>query len=93
MLVMIKSTGSLIEVSHPEGLWDPFEKSVRGQRLAGEEMQDMEDFSKSQLAFLSGEKLPLCWLDTHYRDSDWQQYRYESVAAVTHTGPINYYGA
>ena len=93
MLVMIKKTGALIEIEHPESLWDQFETAVRGQRLAGEEMQDMEDFSKSELAFLSGEKLPLCWLDAHYRDSDWQQYRYAPAVVASSPDPVNYYGA
>jgi len=94
MLMMIKKTGSLIEVEHPESLWDPFATSVRGQGLVGEEMQDTEDYQKDELAFLSGESLPLCWLDIHYRDRDWQRYKYDPVAvAASSAGPVNYYGA
>jgi hypothetical protein len=32
-------------------------------------MQDPEKFAKSELQFPSGEPLPRCWLDAHYRDS------------------------
>jgi hypothetical protein len=36
----------------------------------GEEMQDADKFPKSDLIFPSGEELPKCWLDVHYRDAE-----------------------
>ena len=36
----------------------------------GEEIQDPEKFNKSDLMFLSGEALPRCWMDSHYRDDE-----------------------
>ena len=32
----------------------------------GEIIQRPENFLKSELAFPSGEPLPLCWIDSHY---------------------------
>jgi hypothetical protein len=40
---------------------------VNGRFHAGEEMQDPAGFSKSELAFPSGEDLPRCWTDPAYR--------------------------
>lgn len=93
MLMMLKQTGALLELDSPEELWDPYEAKVKARRLAGEEMQDTESFRKIDLAFLSGEALPECWVDVHYRDKEWQQFRYDPVVAAATAGPINYYGA
>ncbi|WP_206019976.1 acetyltransferase [Pseudomaricurvus alkylphenolicus] len=93
MLMMIKQSGALVELSHPEGLWNPYEHRVMASRLAGEEQQDPEPFLKAELAFLSGEHLPKCWVDPHYRDEDWLNHGYDPVAAAATAGPTNYYGA
>jgi hypothetical protein len=42
---------------------------VVGRFHAGEEMQDPEKFTKKEMLFPSGEELPRCWLDAHYRES------------------------
>jgi len=34
----------------------------------GEEIQDPERIKKAELVFPSGEELPKCWIDIHYRD-------------------------
>ncbi len=39
----------------------------------GEERQDPEKFDKAGLVFPSGEALPQCWLDAHYRESEMQR--------------------
>ncbi|NJM74087.1 MAG: acetyltransferase [Scytonema sp. RU_4_4] len=61
-------TQSLIEVLNVQALWDPFMSEVLGQSHSGEEMQDAETYSKMELTFPSGEPLPQCWINPHYRD-------------------------
>jgi hypothetical protein len=51
-------------------LFDLFKDEVVGRFHFGEEVQDPEKFSKSNLEFLSGEELPRCWKDPHYRDDE-----------------------
>jgi hypothetical protein len=43
---------------------------VVGRYQEGEEVQDPMKFRKSDLIFLSGEALPRCWTDPHYRDDE-----------------------
>ena len=57
----------LIEVLELPELWDPFQTEVLARIHAGEEMQDPEMFSKSELKFPSGESLPQAWINPHYR--------------------------
>jgi hypothetical protein len=45
---------------------DPFADSVTGRFHAGEEMQDPQSFSKTELVFPSDEPMPRCWLDPAY---------------------------
>ena len=47
---------------------------VIGRSQHGEEEQDPEPFAKDALMFLSGEPLPRCWTDPHYRDEEIQRY-------------------
>lgn len=68
MLVLHKPTGALVEVLTLESLYNPCMMEIMGQLQAGEEMQDPESFPKSDLVFPSGESLPRCWLDSHYRE-------------------------
>lgn len=93
MLMMLKESGDLIELKHPEGLWDPYEQKIEGWRLSGEEQQELEAFNKSEMVFLSKEPLPKCWCNVHYRDSEWQGYNYEPATANSPAGPMTYYGA
>lgn len=93
MLLMLTDSRALVEVERPHKLWDPFEISVLARRQAGEEQQEVEMFSKAELSFQSGERLPQCWLDSHYRDDEWQQYRLQSTAASAPEIMMNYYGA
>ena len=60
-------TGGLIEVLDLSNMVDPFLFTVRGKSQAGEDTVDIDFFNKSDLIFPSGEPLPLCWRDTHYR--------------------------
>lgn len=68
MFLQHKRKGVLIEVTDPQILYDPCQHEIVGKAHCGEEMQDSESFSKSELIFPSGETLPRCWLDPHYRE-------------------------
>jgi hypothetical protein len=67
MFVAEKATGHLIEVLDTQALFDPHVQEVRGSLHYGEEAQDQESFAKSDLAFPSGEALPVCWTNPDYR--------------------------
>ncbi len=69
MFLMHKPTGDLIEILTLDQLFNPCVKEVTGVDHFGEEMQEPESYQKTELAFPSGESLPRCWLDAHYRDA------------------------
>lgn len=58
---------SLVEVLNVMQLFNPFDTRVQARLHGGEEMQDPQDFSKTDLFFPSGETLPRCWLDSSYQ--------------------------
>lgn len=68
MYLKHKPTGDLVEVLDIHAMVDPLREVVVGRFHAGEEMQDPANFSKADLIFPSGEVLPRCWIDVHYRD-------------------------
>lgn len=70
MFLQQKSNHEMVEILSLSELFDPFNKTLTGRYQHGEEVQDPETFSKSNLQFLSGEELPECWLDAHYRDNE-----------------------
>lgn len=70
MYLKEKTDGHLVLVLDLQALSDPHDQSVSGQRHYGEEAQDPEPLRKSDLLFPSGEELPRCWLDPHYRDEN-----------------------
>lgn len=70
MFLKQKKDGHLVEVLGVSDLVNPNHKTVIGRLHYGEEMQDAEKFQKADLTFPSGEELPRCWLDVHYRDSE-----------------------
>lgn len=70
MLLMIEKEHALVEVESMRELTDPFSSFVQISRLRGEEQQDPEPFHKSALCFASGEALPSCWINAHYRDDE-----------------------
>jgi len=45
-------------------------EEVIGRYQEGEEVQDPNKINKQDLVFLSGEDLPRCWSDPHYRDEE-----------------------
>jgi hypothetical protein len=67
------SKDDLVEVLTLSDLFDPFSKTLVGRYQHGEEAQDPEKFNKTDLCFPSGEDLPRCWVDAHYRDSELQR--------------------
>jgi hypothetical protein len=63
-----EQNGTLVEVLDFKALVDPFATAVHARIHGGEELQDPHHFEKGELSFPSGEALPRCWLDSHYRD-------------------------
>ncbi|MDH3378616.1 MAG: acetyltransferase [Gammaproteobacteria bacterium] len=70
MFLKQRSSGHLIEVLALPDLFDPYKEDVLGRSDYGEEAQDPEKVKKSSLVFPSGEPLPRCWTDAHYRDDE-----------------------
>ncbi len=73
MFLKHKLNDQLIEVLTLDSMYDPCLQEITGRMHAGEEMQDPETFMKSELIFPSGESLPVCWLDPHYRETSFQK--------------------
>ncbi len=68
MFLMQKNTEKLVEVLGLIDLFNPNHTMIVGRFHAGEELQDPEKFAKADVQFPSGEDLPRCWLDPHYRE-------------------------
>lgn len=67
MYLKHKPTGNLVEVLDTKALADPCQERIKGRFHAGEELQDKSAFEKCDLSFASGEALPQCWTDPHYK--------------------------
>lgn len=70
MLLKQKSNGHMIEVENFIDLINLNIEEVIGRYQEGEEVQDPNKINKQDLVFLSGEDLPRCWSDPHYRDEE-----------------------
>ena len=70
MFLKQRSTGHLVEVLSLTDLLNPNHARIVGRYNCGEELQDPEQFPKDDLIFPSGEVLPQCWVDVHYRDDE-----------------------
>ena len=70
MYLKHKISGNLVEVLDAKALSDPCQPKIAGRFHAGEELQDPENFSKTDLIFPSGEDLPVCWIDPDYKLSN-----------------------
>jgi hypothetical protein len=68
MLLRHRSSGTLVEIISLDKLFNPCLTEIVGICHAGEELQDPATYIKSEMIFPSGEPLPICWLDAHYRD-------------------------
>ena len=67
MFLKDKSSGDLAEVVDISLLVDPHETQLTVRYQAGEEVGDPVRVSKADFVFPSGEELPKCWHDPHYR--------------------------
>ena len=76
MLLKEKTSGHIVEVLDLADLCESARSAVRGQLHYGEEAQDPAFFDKTALCFLSGEELPRCWTDPHYRDAELARHRH-----------------
>jgi hypothetical protein len=70
MFLKRKQDDHLVEILSVGDLFNPLLKMAVGRLHYGEEIQDPENFSKTDLIFPSGEELPRCWVDVHYRDNE-----------------------
>ena len=70
MLLKKRKSDHMIEVLKLVDLFNLNIDEVEGRYQEGEEQQDLEKFKKANLTFLSGEELPRCWTDPHYRDNE-----------------------
>ncbi|MTJ54254.1 acetyltransferase [Anabaena sp. UHCC 0253] len=69
MFLQIKNSQDLVKIVNIQELLDPNSEIVHGQDQEGQEEQETDIYQKEELVFPSGEKLPRCWLDAHYRES------------------------
>lgn len=70
MFLKEKETKHLVEVLKLDELFDPMKKTFTGRYNYGEDVPEPEQFEKSRVSFPSGEDLPQCWVDPHYRDAE-----------------------
>ena len=70
MLLRQRSNGHMVEVLGVVDLINPNKPDIIGRYQEGEEQSDPVKINKHDLTFLSGEDMPRCWVDTHYRDSE-----------------------
>ena len=70
MFLKARDSGHMVEVLNLSDLFDLYRDEILARSQYGEEAQDPESFKKSSLIFLSGEELPRCWTDPHYRDNE-----------------------
>jgi len=70
MLLKERSSGHMVEVLSIIDLINLNCDEVVGRYQEGEEAQDPIKLKKADLIFLSGEELPRCWTDPHYRDEE-----------------------
>ncbi len=70
MFLKESQSGHLVQVLSLLELTNPFETRTQVQFQHGEELPDPEYVLKTDLVFPSGENLPRCWVDSHYRDDE-----------------------
>jgi len=67
MYLKHRISGDLVEIVDEKALINPCQAHVSGRFHAGEEIQGIEQFLKSELTFPSGESMPQCWVDAEYK--------------------------
>ena len=70
MLLKERQTGHMVEVLSWIDLINLNCDEIIGRYQEGEDVQEPKRFKKTDLIFLSGEELPRCWTDPHYRDDE-----------------------
>ncbi len=70
MFLKERSRDDIVEVLDVRELFNPIETELSCRYQHGEEVQEPANFKKSELCFLSGEALPECWVNVHYRDQE-----------------------
>lgn len=70
MFLKERSTGHMVDVLSIMDLINLNRNEIVGRYQEGEDVQDPQKFRKNDLVFLSGEPLPRCWTDPHYRDDE-----------------------
>ena len=73
MLLKEKSSGHMVDVLTMVDLINLNCDEIVGRYQEGEDVQEPMKFNKENLVFLSGEALPRCWTDPHYRDEELQR--------------------
>lgn len=68
MFLTDRTSGHPVEIMDLSALFDPYNERVKGRYNVGEELPEPQMFAKQALRFSSGEGLPKCWTDPHYRD-------------------------
>lgn len=69
MFLKDMNNGDLVDVLDVNALMDPSVGDISVRYQSGEEVGDPMDASKEHLVFPSGEVLPECWRNMHYRVS------------------------
>ncbi len=67
MFLKSRNNDNMVDISQMSDLTNLYRSKVTGCYQNGEELQDQQEFNKSELVFLSGEELPRCWTDPNYR--------------------------
>lgn len=70
MFLREKKSNHLVEVLDTGELFDPTRAELTGRYNWGEDLPEPQPFAKTDLIFPSGEALPHCWTDVHYRDDE-----------------------
>ena len=69
-------TDDLVEVMDLTDVINPHSPTILARSHSGEVIQRPDHFLKTELAFPSGEPLPVCWVDSHFYElSDEKVYR------------------
>ncbi|HDP88709.1 MAG TPA: acetyltransferase [Thioalkalivibrio sp.] len=70
MFLREKKSNHLVEILDTSELFDPTRPELTGRYNWGEDLPEPQPFAKADLIFPSGEALPRCWTDVHYRDNE-----------------------
>ena len=70
MLLRQRKSGHMVEIMNLLELINLNNDEVTGCFQEGEGVLAPKTFKKNDLIFLSGEALPKCWVNPHYRDDE-----------------------